>query len=48
MYLTHNACLAYPEWIKDKTTKLSEDDIDNVAAEIIPTELEDTDNEIEQ
>ncbi len=33
--LTHNACKAYPEWIKDGKTVLSnvlEDDIDSAAA----------------
>jgi hypothetical protein len=33
--MTHNACKAYPEWIKDKKSKLpnvTEDDIDSAAA----------------
>ncbi len=33
--LTHNACKAYPEWIKDKKTVLTnilENDIDSAAA----------------
>ncbi|CAF4396438.1 unnamed protein product, partial [Adineta steineri] len=32
--LTHNACLSYPNWIKDKQTKLpdvTENDIDSAA-----------------
>jgi len=33
--LTHNACVAYPEWIKDKKAKLPniiDDEIKNAAA----------------
>jgi hypothetical protein len=33
--MTHNACIAYPEWIKDKKIKLptiADDELDNAAA----------------
>lgn len=43
--MTHNACLAYPEWLKDKKTNLfnvkEDDELDKeaaVAAAMVPTE----------
>lgn len=33
--MTHNACVAYPNWIKDKTTKVpnvTDDEINEAAA----------------
>ncbi|CAF4602258.1 unnamed protein product [Rotaria sp. Silwood1] len=52
--LTHNACIAYPAWIKDKNTKLpnvTEDDIDEAAIIAMRTAINDLvndDNEIKQ
>ncbi|CAF3497462.1 unnamed protein product [Rotaria socialis] len=56
--LTHNACIAYPNWIKDKTTKVptvAEDEIDETAAAAMITvendlvnNDDDDDDEIQQ
>jgi hypothetical protein len=49
--MTHNACKAYPEWIKDKKSKLpnvTEDDIDSAAAMITTNDLVHNENEQEK
>jgi len=51
--MTHNACKAYPQWIKDKKSKLpnvTEDDIDSaaVAAMITTNDLVHNENEQEK
>jgi len=54
--MTHNACITYPEWIKDKKIKLptiTDDELDNAAAAaavamISTDELEDNENEQEK
>ena len=50
--MTHNACIAYPEWVKDKKIKLptiTDEEINNAeaaaAAMISTDELADNDNE---
>ncbi|CAF5045853.1 unnamed protein product [Rotaria magnacalcarata] len=52
--LTHNACIAYPNWIKDKTIKVptvAEDEVDETAAAAMITvenDLVNNDDDIQQ